>query len=171
MIWVFWPLSCQFGPRLSVKVIVASVGRPHFAPPHPFCVQCGNAGEASGTLRQKPHNESETEPGFTHPTAVAYENQPVFLISLSSLAEPNCHYGLSNKRGGRACIQPRFSSSFHHLAMSRPEPTGAETTAAGSCNPQEEGPEAAWLLAVAPGTYILWSFSKPEPGWPYFCLP
>lgn len=46
--------------------MVASAGKPCFAPSHPLCVQCGKPWKAPGRLCEKPHNdEAETEQSYT----------------------------------------------------------------------------------------------------------
>lgn len=119
-----------------------------------------------GTL-ERPLARSARNPTMNQKRSCASPTQPLLRIetsqfswsSLTSLAEPNCHYGLNHRRGGRACVELCFSSSFHHLTMSRTgAKTGAQTTPAGSSNPRIEGPEGPWLLDVALGTYSLWSF-------------
>lgn len=44
--------------------MVASAGKPCFAPSHPLCVQCGKPWEAPGRLCEKPHN-AEAEQSST----------------------------------------------------------------------------------------------------------
>lgn len=61
-----WLLGWPFGPTPRSKVMVASAGRPCFAPSHPLCVQCGKPWEAPGMLCEKRHNEeAETERSST----------------------------------------------------------------------------------------------------------
>lgn len=46
--------------------MVASAGKPCFAPIHPLCVQCGKPWEAPGRLCEKPHNDwAEAEQNST----------------------------------------------------------------------------------------------------------